>query len=140
WVRKETSSDTTLNFSADGLKGKLWLKYKQTPDSSTKEQTDLGLEGSKGLTDHLTVHLKGNYIQKRTSEEVRIMDYLASAVYSQGRHKATLTLEQQFNPALLDTETPGWRSIQRVPELKWEVSDLGVEKLPLQAQVVVGRY
>lgn len=140
WVRKETSSDTTLNFSADGLKGKLWLKYKQTPDSSTKEQTDLGLEGSKGLTDHLTVNLKGNYIQKRTSEEVRIMDYLASAVYSQGRHKATLTLEQQFNPDLLDTETPGWRSIQRVPELKWEVSDLGVEKLPLQAQVVVGRY
>ena len=30
--------------------------------------------------------------------------------------------------------------MQRVPELKWEISDLGLSSLPLQAQLMVGRY
>lgn len=140
WIREQTTSDTTLSFSTDDFTGKVWLNYKNTPEQSTKKQTDLGLQATKKLTDRLTINVKGNYVQKLTSEEVRILDYLGSAVYTKGKNKFTLTFEQQFNPDLLGSGAKDWRSVQRVPELKWEISDLGLSSLPLQAQLMVGRY
>lgn len=140
WVREQTSSDTRLDFRTEDLRGRVWLTYKNNPGETTKEQTDLGLEWSKELTDHLVLNLKGNYVQKRTSEEVRLIDFLISSVYSRGKHKLTLTLEQQFNPDLLTSGSQEWRSVQRLPELKWEVSDLGLKSLPLRSQLVVGHY
>ena len=140
WVREQTSSDTRLDFRTEDLRGRVWLTYKNNPGETAKEQTDLGLEWSKELTDHLVLNLKGNYVQKRTSEEVRLMDFLISSVYSRGKHKLTLTLEQQFNPDLLTSGSQEWRSVQRLPELKWEVSDLGLKSLPLRSQLVVGHY
>lgn len=141
WLREETSTDTRLNIStSNGLKGRLWFTYKNTPASSTKEQTSAGMEWSKALSDRLTLNLDGTYTQKRAGTEVRLVDYLASAVYTEGKHRLTLTVEQKFNPDLLETEVKDWRSVQRLPELKWEVSDLGLKSLPLQSQLVVGHY
>jgi hypothetical protein len=140
WIRDQIDSDTRLNIEVDDLKGKLWLTHKKAPESTTKEQTDVGMEWSKKLTDRLTLNAKGSYTQKRTTDEVRLMDYMVSAVYSSGKHTLTLLAEQQFNPDLLDSSSQDWRSVQRIPELTWSLRDLGIKSLPLQAQVVLGHY
>lgn len=140
WVKEQVSSETRLDFGTADQKGKVWLTHKENPAATTKEQSDVGLEWSKDLTERLTLNLRGNYAQKRTSEEVRIMDYLVSTVYKQGKHKLTLTVEQRFNPDLLSSGSKEWRSVQRLPELTWEQSDLGLKGLSLSSQIVLGRY
>lgn len=140
WLKDEISSDTALHVSAGDLKGKLWLTYKKNPQATTKGETSAGMQWSKPLGDRLTLNVEGSYAQKRTTEEVRLMNYLLAAVYNQGKHRLTLTMEQQFNPDLLDTGTKDWRSLQRRPELKWEIGDLGLNSLPLQGQLVLGHY
>lgn len=71
------------------------------------------------------------------------MNYLGEAIYRRDKHTLTLAVEQQYNPPdLLTTDKSlSWRTVQRLPELKWEVSDLGFNKLPpLSSQLQVGRY
>ncbi|NMB01112.1 MAG: LPS-assembly protein LptD [Firmicutes bacterium] len=140
WLKKDLTSDNRVTLSLPNLNAETWFKIKRTPTAQTLEERDLGLYWSQNLTDNWRFNLRGNITERQTAEVLRLVDYLASTSYRQGKHRVTLTMQQQFNPDLLESSTQPWRSVQRIPELKWEVSDLGIPKLPLQSQLVWGHY
>ena len=141
WVKYELKTDNRLKLTLDKGSAEAWYKYTKNPKSSTSEREDLGLKWSQNLTDQWRLNLQGSLVeQTRAQGKLKVIDYLAETIYRRGKHTLTLAAQQQYNPDLLEGEAPPWQSVQRLPELKWEVSDLGLEKLPLRAQIVVGHY
>jgi lipopolysaccharide export system protein LptA len=141
WARHDLSTDSRLRLTLAKTSAEAWFKYNKNPAASTSEKRDVGVSWSQSLTDSWRLNLQGSLIeQTRNKEETRVLDYLAETVYRLGRHTLTLAAQQQYNPDLLEGESPPWRSVQRIPELKWTVSDLGISGLPLGTQVVLGRY
>lgn len=141
WVKYELKTDNRLKLTLPKLSAEAWYKYTKNPEASTSEREDLGLKWSQNLTDRWRLNLQGSLVeQTKTRGELRVIDYLAETIYRQGKHTLTLAAQQQYNPDLLEGETPPWQSVQRLPELKWDVSDLGLTNLPLRSQIVVGHY
>ncbi len=141
WVRHELKTDNRLKLTLSKVSAEAWYKYTKNPAVSTSEREDLGLKWSQNLTDRWRLNLQGSLVEQTKAQgEVRIVDYLAETVYRQDKHTLTLAVQQQYNPGLLDGEAPPWQSVQRIPELRWDVSDLGLAGLPLRSQVMVGHY
>lgn len=140
WLKQELSSQNRLTFTVPKLNAEAWLNYKSNPAAKTKQEGNLGLKWSQSLTDRWRLNLQGTLTDRQTTERVRLVDYLAETIYRQGKHTLTLAAQQQYNPDLLEKGDQPWRSVQRVPELKWDVSDLGLSWLPLRSQVILGHY
>ena len=141
WVKEELSSQNRLQLTLPQVRGEAWLNYKRNPEAKIIEQRDLGFKWSQNLTNQWNLNLQGTLTDRVTTERTRMLDYLAETRYRQGKHTLTLAAQQQYNPDLLDSgSTAAWRSVQRLPELKWEVSDLGIDKLPLRSLLSLGHY
>lgn len=141
WAKHQLSSDNRLKLSLPKISAEASFVYKENPAASTREQQDLSLRWFQSLTDRWRLNLQGSIVeQKRAQDHMRLISYLAETTYRQGKHTLTLAAQQQYNPDLLEGQTPAWRSVQRLPELKWDVSDLGLAKAPLRTQVVLGHY
>lgn len=141
WAKQEFSTDNRLKLTLPRITGETWFKYVNNPAATIRERRDVGLTWSQNLTDHWRLNLRGSLIeQTKAQEEIRLISYLAETIYRRGKHTLTLAAQQQHNPDLLEGQSPPWRSVQRIPELKWDVSDLGLKGLPLQTQVILGRY
>ncbi|HBN96802.1 MAG TPA: hypothetical protein DDZ66_10920 [Firmicutes bacterium] len=141
WAKHEFRTDNRLKLSLPTVSAEAWFQYKKNPAALTSEKQDLGMKWSQNLTDKWRLNLRGSLVkQTKAQQEIRVVDYLAETTYRQGRHTLTLAAQQQVNPDLLEGERPAWRSVQRIPELKWDVSDLGLPGLPLRMQVILGHY
>lgn len=138
--KKEFRSDNRLTLTLPKISGETWFNYRRTPEAQTTQERDVGFAWSQTITDNWRLNLRGNVTERHRAEVLRLVDYLASTTYRQGNHSLTLTMQQQFNPDLLESTAQDWRSVQRIPEFKWEVSNLGLANLPLQSQLVWGRY
>ncbi len=141
WAKYELSTDNRLKLSLPTVDAEAWFKYVKNPAITISEKQDLGLKWSQNLTEKWRLNLQGSLVeQTRLQQKMRLIDYLAETTYRQGKHTLTLAAQQQYNPDLLEGKSPAWRSVQRIPELKWNVSDLGVPGLPLRSQIVLGHY
>ena len=101
----------------------------------------MGIRWSQNLTERWRLNLQGSRIdQVRGEDSLRLISYLAETTYRQDRHTLTLAAQQQYNPDLLEGETPAWRTVQRLPEFKWVVSNWGLNSLPLGTEVILGHY
>lgn len=140
WEKRESSSENRFTLTLPKSSLESWYNYRDNPKTTVKKYQEYGGRLSHQVTDQLSVNLRANRTERETTETLRLLDYLAEGNYRQGKHNLSLVVQQQYNPDLLKTTTQPWRSVQRIPELKWDVSDLGVDKVPLRSQVVVGRY
>ena len=141
WIKHELKTDNRLTLTLEKGSGEAWYKYTKNAKASTSEREEVGLRWTQDFTDQWRLNLKGSQVEQiRDEEGLRVIDYLAETIYRRGKHTVTLAAQQQYNPDLLEGEIPPWRSVQRIPELKWDVSDLGFKNLPLRSQVVVGHY
>lgn len=140
WERERLTSNNSLRLNLPKLSAEGWLKYKRAPAEIIQAEREWGLNWAQNLTDNWRFNFRGSILEQRKIELLRLVDYLASTTYSKGKHTLSLTVQQQFNPDLLESTTQPWRSVQRIPELKWVVSDLGIPYLPLQSQLVWGHY
>lgn len=141
--KQDFNSNNRLTLTLPKLTAETWFDYKSNPFASStqiKMQKDLGLRWYQTLNDKWRLNLRGSLTERQQIETLRLIDYLAETTYRQGKHTLTLAAQQQYNPDLLTTESQPWMSVQRLPELKWDVSDLGLAKLPLKSQVILGRY
>lgn len=143
WEREELRSDNSFGLILPKLSLEAYYKYRaslRAAGKQVKKSEEYGGSWSQQLTDQLSVNVRGSFIQRQTHETLRLLDYLAEAKYRQGKHSLSLAMQQQYNPDLLKDVAQPWTTLQRTPELKWEVSDLGLERLPLRSQVLLGRY
>ena len=141
WVKHDLSTDNRLRLKLAKTDAEAWFKYSKNPAVTTSEKQEIGLTWAQSLTDSWRFNLKASMIeQSRNEVDTRVLDYLAETVYRYGQHTFTLAAQQQYNPDLLEGESPPWTSVQRIPEFKWTVSDLGIPKLPITTQLVLGRY
>lgn len=92
----------------------------------------------------LRLNLNGNVTGQTTTTVVRMVNYLAETTYSYKNHAWALAVEQRYNPDLLDdnVDKPTWRSVNRVPELTWRISNpsLMANVLPLRIDLAAGHY
>ena len=140
WERQEFTTENRYTLTLPKLSMEGWYIYRDNPRAQVKKYEEYGGRWSQELNDQLNLNLRANWTKRQTTETLFLLDYLAEGRYRQGKHTVTLAVQQQYNPDLLKTSTQPWRSVQRIPELKWEVSDLGVQALPLRSQLVIGRY
>ena len=141
WAKHQLQTSNRLTMSLEKINAETWFDYKENPMAATTKQQEIGIKWAQNLTDKWRLNLQGSLNERKTTvKEVRLVDYLAETVYRQGKHTFTLAAQQQYNPDLLEDEAPPWRSVQRIPEFKWDVSDLGVQNLPLRSQVILGHY
>lgn len=138
--KKAVDSDTRLSFVLPSLTAESWLVYKESDTAKIKRLQEVGGQWRQKLGKHWTLNLKGGFTHRETTEDLRLLEYLGETTYSLDKQTWTLALQRQYNPDLLESSTQLWRSVQRLPELKWEVSDWGLAKLPLQSGLVLGRY
>lgn len=141
WAKQEFSTDNRLKLTLPKGTAETWFKYLKNPTATISDKKDVGLTWSQNLTDQWRLNLQGSLVdQTKGQENVRLTSYLAETIYRKGNHTLTFAAQQQHNPDLLEGQSPPWRSVQRIPELKWDVRDLGLKGLPLQSQVVLGHY
>lgn len=140
WVREQLTSSNRLTLNLPKIKAEGWFNYAKTPAKTVKEQKVLGAKWAQELTDHWDLQLEGSLTQQTASEVLRLVDTLAATTYRQGRHKLSLTVQQQHHPDLLKSSSQPWRSLQRIPELKWEVGSLNLLSLPMDLELTAGRY
>ncbi len=142
WLSKSLDSTNTLKISLPKLTAEGAVTYKNTPERKEKEFLEYSGRWQQTLGDNWRLNLQGKWTERLQEEErLKLLNYLAEAVFKQDKHTLTFAVEQQYNPDLLTADkTLPWRTVQRLPELKWEVSDLGIEKLPLRSQIQLGRY
>lgn len=135
------NSETRLTFSQSKFDGEAWLAYQEDESATVKSLLEYGGTWGQRLSDNWRLNLQGKLTeQKRLEEDLRLVDYFAETTYKKGKHGLALTVEQKYNPDILETAGQPWRYIQRLPELSWEVSDLGLEKIPLSSRLLAGRY
>ncbi len=142
WTGKSLNSKSTVKITLPKLSAEGALTYKNTPEKREREFLEYSGRWQQTLTDNWRLNLQGKWTERLKDEErLKLLNYLGEAIYRRDKHTLTLAVEQQYNPDLLTTDKSlSWRTVQRLPELKWEVSDLGFNKLPLSSQLQVGRY
>lgn len=140
WLKQEFTTDNRLTLTLPKLTMEGWYIYKDTPRLKVQKYQEYGGRYSHKLTDEVSVNLRGSISKSERPEPLRLVDYLAEGRYSQGVHTVTLAMQQQYNPDLLEDGVQPWRSVQRIPELKWDVRNLGIQALPLTSQLSLGSY
>lgn len=141
WIRRETSTENSLTFTQPQLTAQAWYNYKTNPQLQVASEKQYGASWAQTLTDSWRLNLQGTWTERDTTQTtLRILDYLAETTYRKDKHTLSFAVQQQYNPDLLKSNVQPWRRVQRIPELKWDVSDLGLAKLPLKSQVSIGRY
>lgn len=140
WIRQEFHSKNSVALNLPTLKTEAWYNYKLNPRLLTHREEEFGARWSQDLTKEWRLNLRGNFTEREATEKLRLIDYLGETIYSKGKHKLTFAVQQQVNPDLLEDEMQPWRSVQRIPELKWENNEFGFEKSPFRTQVVLGVY
>jgi lipopolysaccharide export system protein LptA len=141
WAKHELKSDNRLKLTLPSTNAEASFVYKKNPEATISEQRDMGIRWSQNLTERWRLNLQGSRIdQVRGEDSLRLISYLAETTYRQDRHTLTLAAQQQYNPDLLEGETPAWRTVQRLPEFKWVVSNWGLNSLPLGTEVILGHY
>lgn len=140
WLKQELVTDNRFAVTLPKLTAEAWYIYKDTPRLEVKRYQEYGGRWSQKITDPLTLNLRGSLSKSERPDPLRLVDYLAEGRYSKGKHTLTLAMQQQYNPDLLENQTQAWRSVQRIPEFKWEIRDLGFKPLPLYSLINLGRY
>ncbi len=140
WMRQEFTTKNSVALNLPRLKTELWYNYKLTPRLLVHRLEEYGGLWSQNLTKDWKLDLRGSFTERETTQTLRLIDYLGETTYVKDKHKFTLAVQQQVNPDLLESEVQPWRSIQRIPEFKWENSDFGAKKSPFRSQLAVGRY
>lgn len=140
WSSYELSSQNRLSLKLPKLQVETWYNYRENPLRTVKKQEQYGGSWNQNLAQNWRLNLNGTWTERETGENLRFLDYLAETQYHYNRHKFTLAVQQQYNPDLLESTVQPWRSVQRLPEFSWEISDLGIAKIPLRSEIIIGRY
>lgn len=141
WQTHSLSTTNRLTVSLPKLSAEGKVTYRNNPNQRESEFLEFDGRWRHTLTDSWQLDLRGNWTERvRDGQTMKLLNYRAQSIYKQDKHTFRLTAEQQYNPDLLTDQVSAWRTVQRLPELEWEMSDLGLSGLPLRSNVQIGRY
>ena len=119
-----------------------WL-YNQDAEDSVLTRWNAEGRWEQILTDNLRLSLSGSTAYRKGVTVERMVNRAAVLNYQRLDHLLRLTLQERYNPDLLDEdERPNWSSINRVPELLWQWRNpkLGALSIPGRWELGVGRF
>ena len=133
-------SQTKLTWKTDTISGEARAVYQENPESKVKRLWEYGGTWKQTLADGWQLHLDGKVTERDTTSRLKMIDYLAETSYGWDNHTVSLAVQQKYNPDLLSNSSQPWMSVNRIPELTWNVNDLGLRSVPLRLQLSAGKY
>lgn len=119
-----------------------WL-YRKDADDAVRTQWNAEGRFEQTLTDRLRLRVTGSMAYRDGFTVERMVNRSAVLTYQERAHTLRLTLQERFNPDLLEEdERPNWSSVNRVPELVWQWRNpsVGSLSLPGRLELGVGRF
>lgn len=138
--KHSVDSQTKLTWKTDTISGEARTVYQENPKSKVKRLWEYGGTWKQTLADGWLLHLDGKVTERDTTTRLKMVDYLAETSYVWDNQTLSLAMQQKYNPDLLDNVSQPWMSVNRIPELTWNVKDLGLRSVPLQLQLSAGKY
>lgn len=129
-------SQTKLTWKTDNISGEARAVYQENPKKKVKRLLEYGAAWKQTLADGWQLHLDGKVTERDTTTRLKMIDYLAETSYAWDKHTVTLGFQQKYNPDLVDSSSQPWVSVNRIPEVTWNVKDLG----PLRLELSAGKY
>ena len=143
--KRTIDSRSRLSLSTATISANVQGSYRENPGTNQKKSWEYGGTWRQQLGQGLRLNLTGSVTGREGSTLVRMVNYLAETTYTRGNQTWGLAVEQEYNPDLLEEgAAPTWRSVNRMPELSWRLSNPRLAStstpLPMRLEAVAGRY